>query len=70
MYDRTTHGIANKGFSGLRSSVVRFKFCNGGMERSPQSLTSHTVNRCSPYVTRPEICIHLNQGICIKMTIV
>ena len=37
-----THGIANKGFSGLRSSVFRFKFCNGGQERSPQSLTSHT----------------------------
>ena len=42
MYDRTTHNIANKGFSGLRSSVFRFNFCNGGQERSPQSLTSHT----------------------------
>lgn len=40
--DTPTHGIANKGFSGLRSSVVRFNFCNGGQERSPQSLTSHT----------------------------
>jgi hypothetical protein len=39
---RTTRGIANKGFSGLRSSVVRFNFSNGGQERSPQSLTSHT----------------------------
>lgn len=37
-----THGIANKGDSGLQSSVVRFNFCNGGQERSPQSLTSHT----------------------------
>jgi hypothetical protein len=37
-----THGIANKGFSGLRSLVFRFNFCNGRQERSPQSLTSHT----------------------------
>jgi len=39
---RITGGIVNKGFSGMRSSVVRFKFCNGGQERSPQSLTNHT----------------------------
>ena len=38
----STCGIANKGFSGLRNSVIRFNFCNGGQERSPQSLTSHT----------------------------
>ena len=30
-----THGIANKGFSGLRSLVVRFNFYNGGQERLP-----------------------------------
>jgi len=40
--DRTTCGIANKGFGGLRSSEIRFSFCNGRQERSPQSLTSHT----------------------------
>lgn len=37
-----THGIANKGVSGMRSLVFRSNFCNGGQERSPQSLTSHT----------------------------
>ena len=44
--DATTHGIANKGFSGLRSFVSRFNFTNGGYERSPQSLTCPTVRRC------------------------
>jgi hypothetical protein len=43
-----THGIANKGFSGLRSLVIRFNFCNGGQERSPQSLTSHTARTLTP----------------------
>ena len=42
MHDGTTCGIANKGFSSLRNSAIRFSFCNGGQERSPQSLTSHT----------------------------
>lgn len=45
MHIPTTHGIANKGFSGLRNSIFRVNFCNGGQERSPQSLTSHTVKR-------------------------
>lgn len=40
-----THGIANKGFSGMRNFASRFNFGNGGYERSPQSLTCHTVNR-------------------------
>lgn len=44
MHDSTTHGIANKGFSGIRGNVSRFNFGNGGYERSPQSLTGHTVN--------------------------
>lgn len=39
---RTTYDIANKGFSGLRNPAVRFNFCNGGQERSPQSLTRNT----------------------------
>ena len=30
------------GISGLRSSVVRFNFCNGGQDGSPQFLASHT----------------------------
>ena len=41
----TTHGIANKGFSGLRSIVSRFNFGIGGYERSPQSLTCHIAKR-------------------------
>lgn len=45
MHDRTTHGIANKGFSGLRNIVSRFNFGNGGYERVPQSFTCHTVKR-------------------------
>jgi hypothetical protein len=40
-----THNIANKGFSGMRRFVVRFDFCNGGQERSPQYLTGHTAYR-------------------------
>lgn len=30
------------GISGLRSSVVRFNFCNGGQDGSPQFLPGHT----------------------------
>ena len=48
MYNGTKHGIANMGFSGLRSLEVRFNICNGRQERlpgrqagNPQSLTSH-----------------------------
>lgn len=40
-----THGIANKGFSGLRGFVSRINFCNSGYESSPQSLTCYTVKR-------------------------
>lgn len=49
MNDRPTHGIANKGFSGFRSIVSRLNFSNGGYERSPQSLTCHTADRCSAF---------------------
>jgi hypothetical protein len=42
---RTTHGIANKGFSGMQSFVYRINFGNGGQERSPQSLACHSVKR-------------------------
>lgn len=41
-HQQLTGGIVNKGFSGLRSLEVRSKICNGGQERSPQSLTNHT----------------------------
>ncbi len=40
----TTNGIANKGFSGLRSSVVYSKFCSGGQEHSPQSMLSYCLD--------------------------
>jgi hypothetical protein len=43
--DRPTHGIANKGFSGIRGFVTRINFGNGGYERNPQTLTCHTVKR-------------------------
>jgi hypothetical protein len=36
------HGIINKVVSDLRSLVVRYMFCNGGQECSPQSLTGYT----------------------------
>jgi hypothetical protein len=36
-----THGIANKGFSGMLSFVSRINFGNGVYERSPKSLTCH-----------------------------
>ena len=39
-----TRGIANKGFSGMRSLVARLKVRNGGYRHSPQSLTGHTAN--------------------------
>ena len=48
MHESTTHGIANKGFSGLQSFVSRNNFGNGGYERSPQSLTCHTASRYMP----------------------
>lgn len=42
-----THGIANKGFSGLRGFASRINFCSSGYKRSPQSLTCYTANRYS-----------------------
>jgi len=42
MHDRTTRGIANKGFSGMRKVVVRFNFSCNLTGNRPQSLTGHT----------------------------
>ncbi len=38
--------IIHKGFSGMRSTVSRSKFSNGGYRRSPQSLTKSYTQRC------------------------
>jgi len=50
----TTRGIANKGFSGLRNSVVRFNFCNGGYERSPHPLLAIPRERWLQLLLRSE----------------
>ena len=42
---RTTHNIANKGFSGMRRFVARFNFLCTLIGNRPQSLTGHIVNR-------------------------
>ena len=39
---RTTRGIANKGFSGMRRVVARFNFSCNLTGNRPQSLTGHT----------------------------
>jgi hypothetical protein len=40
-----TKAICNKGFSGYASILPRIKFCVGGQESSPQSLTAYSLNR-------------------------
>ena len=40
-----THGIANKGFSGMRRVVARFNFTCNLTGNHPQSLTGHTAIR-------------------------
>jgi hypothetical protein len=42
-----THGIANKGFSGMRRVVARFNFTCNLTGNHPQSLTGHTAIRCT-----------------------
>lgn len=41
--DATTHNIANKGFSGMRRFVARFKVLCTLIGNRPQSLTGHIV---------------------------
>jgi len=43
--EHTTKCICHKGFSGYSSVVVRSKFCVGGQDATPQSLTAHTLDR-------------------------
>jgi hypothetical protein len=42
-----TKCICHKGFSGYSSVVARSKFCVGGQETAPQSLTAYTLDRCA-----------------------
>jgi hypothetical protein len=44
-HERITSGIANKGFSGMRSFVARFNFSCNLTGNRPQSLTGHTADR-------------------------
>jgi len=48
----TTHNIANKGFSGLRRYVARFKVSCNLIGNRPQSLTGHIVNVARNYKKR------------------
>ncbi len=53
-HERTTSGIANKGFSGLRRFVLRFKLSCTMIGNRPQSLTGHTADRyasCAAFLT-------------------
>ena len=43
--ERTTHNIANKGFSGMRRVVARLNFSCTLIGNRPQSLTGHIVKR-------------------------
>lgn len=45
MHERTTSGIANKGFNGMRGIVTRFNFSCTLIGNHPQSLTGHTADR-------------------------
>jgi len=40
-----THNIANKGFSGMRRFVARFKFSGNRIDNRPQTLNGHIVIR-------------------------
>lgn len=44
-----TKCICHKGFSGYSSIAARSKFCIGGQETAPQSLTAHTLDRCRAF---------------------
>jgi len=48
MHERTTHNIANMGFSGMRRFVARFNFSCTVIGNRPQSHTGHIVKRCKP----------------------
>ena len=43
---QVTHGIANKGFSGMRKVIIRFNFYCILIENRPQSLTCYIAKRC------------------------
>ena len=45
MHERTTNGIANKGFIGMRRYLARFNFSCSLIGNRPQSLTGHTAVR-------------------------
>lgn len=45
MVERTTHAIANNGFSGLRSSSPTSGFVSVDRFVTSQSFTGHSVNR-------------------------
>lgn len=44
-----TKAICNKGFSGNSSILPRIKFGVTGQKSCPQSLSAHSLNRCSSY---------------------
>lgn len=50
MYERTTHGIANKGFNSLRSLYFQSGSCNR-ISQFSESLTGHTIKRCAQVIT-------------------
>lgn len=43
--DTLTMSICNKGFSGKSGVLHRIKFCVGGQQCSPQSLTVYSLDR-------------------------
>ncbi len=45
MHDHTTHGIANKGFSGMRGFGSRASIFIGGYSRTPKTQPFHIVKR-------------------------
>ena len=52
-HERTTSGIANKGFSGMRRFIARFNFSFILIGYRPQSLTGHTANRYVQFENLP-----------------
>ena len=47
--ERITHGIANKGFRGMRRVVARFNFSCNLIDNRLQSLTGHTAKHYAPF---------------------
>jgi hypothetical protein len=65
-HESTTHGISNKGFSGMRRVVARFNFLCNLIENHPQSLTGHTVNvMCNPPYTKKPLTNQANEFVCL-----